>query len=1029
MSAGRNARVRSLAATARGRRSRRLADFRSEQRRERAACVFFGERHAAAEVRELVLADLADGEIRAVRMREIEARDARRRQHRQRFGHAHADLVGLQHVEHVALDEVVRAGRIAGRRTDARVLLGDQRVVVERLARRIAPQVAAHACVHRLGERFRETVGERLEHDRAVVVVILLELRFLHVHANARGDREHADVVGLARVLRSDEVGETAVRAHHAVHHRTHRLLAQIAPRHRDFRARVVGVDLDVVVVDGVRGQERDHAVRLQPAALDQAREHRPGVGGHLARRLADDLVVEDLRIRTGQIPGLEERAPVDVLRQLVQVVVLEHAAADELRLHGFEAGPVDLRLVGARGFERDHRLRLLVGVLLANAVVIGLEFVDVLRRAFVGQQARRHRHRARRVRHVHDRAFVVRRDLHGRVHARGGRAADQQRNLLHAEIVVALHFARDVGHLFERRRDEAGQTDDVRALDLRLRENLVARDHHAHVDHFEVVALEHDRHDVLADVVHVALHGRDDDLALRAHVRARFGEQTLFFLDERNQVRDGLLHHARRLHHLRQEHLALAEQVADDVHAVHQRAFDHVDRTAAAAHDLLARFLGIFDDEVRDAVHERMRKTLLDVLIAPLQVLFLLRRAGLELVGDFEQTVGGVVAAIEHHVFDALAQFGVEIGIHAELARVHDAHVHASLDGVVEEHGVDRLAHRVVAAERERHVRDAAADLRVRQVLLDPARGFDEVHRVVVVFLDARGDREDVRVEDDVFGQEADFVHEHVVRALADLDLALIRVGLAGFVERHHHGRRAVTADQLRVMDERLLAFLERDRVDDGLALHALQARFDHVPLRRIDHDRHARDVGLGGDQIHEAHHRRFRIEHRLVHVDVDDLRAVFDLLARDCERLVELAVENHARERLRAGHVGALAHVDEQRAVRHVERFEAGESQGMVSHGGGPGRQGSSVCRLRVAGRVGASYSTSRYWPGQRRGLISASAFAMAAMCSGVVPQQPPATFTRPAVANSFRSPEVSAGSSSKPVSLIGFGRPAFG
>jgi len=35
---------------------------------------------------------------------------------------------------------------------------------------------------------------------------------------------------------------------------------------------------------------------------------------------------------------------------------------------------------------------------------------------------------------------------------------------------------------------------------------------------------------------------------------------------------------------HLRQEHLALAEQVADHVHAVHQRAFDHVQRAAALA-------------------------------------------------------------------------------------------------------------------------------------------------------------------------------------------------------------------------------------------------------------------------------------------------------------------------------------------------------------------------------------------------------------------------------------------------------------
>jgi hypothetical protein len=43
-------------------------------------------------------------------------------------------------------------------------------------------------------------------------------------------------------------------------------------------------------------------------------------------------------------------------------------------------------------------------------------------------------------------------------------------------------------------------------------------------------------------------------------------------------------------------------------------------------------------------------------------------------------------------------------------------------------------------------------------QVLLDPARGLDEVDRVVVVLLDAGGDGEDVGVEDDVLGGKAAF-------------------------------------------------------------------------------------------------------------------------------------------------------------------------------------------------------------------------------------------------------------------------------
>ena len=72
-----------------------------------------------------------------------------------------------------------------------------------------------------------------------------------------------------------------------------------------------------------------------------------------------------------------------------------------------------------------------------------------------------------------------------------------------------------------------------------------------------------------------------------------------------------------------------------------------------------------------------------------------------------------------------------------------------------------------------------------MRQVLLDPARRLDEIDGVVVVFGDAGGDGEDVRVEDDVFGREAD-AQQQVVGALADLGLARVGVGLALLVEGH---------------------------------------------------------------------------------------------------------------------------------------------------------------------------------------------------------------------------------------------------
>ena len=152
---------------------------------------------------------------------------------------------------------------------------------------------------------------------------------------------------------------------------------------------------------------------------------------------------------------------------------------------------------------------------------------------------------------------------------------------------------------------------------------------------------------------------------------------------------------------------------------------------------------------------------------------------------------------------------------------------------------------------------------------------------------------------------------------------LTLQRVGLTFFVERHHDHRRAVALHQLGVMAKRIFAFLHADGVDHRAALHALQARFDDFPFRRIDHHRHPGNVRLGGDEIQKFHHRRLGIEHRLVHVDVDDLRAALHLLARHVQRRVVIAGEYQARKGAGTRYIGTFANVNEERTVADVERL----------------------------------------------------------------------------------------------------------
>ena len=263
----------------------------------------------------------------------------------------------------------------------------------------------------------------------------------------------------------------------------------------------------------------------------------------------------------------------------------------------------------------------------------------------------------------VHRRLAVLRRDADGRVLLRGRRAADEERQL----DAAALHLLRDRDHLVERRRDEPRQPDDVAVLLERDVEDPIRGNHDAEVDDVVAVAAEDDADDVLADVVDVALHGCHDDAGRRRALG-------LLGFHVRLEVRDGALHRAGALHDLREEHLPGAEEVADDLHPVHQRPLDHVERPRSRR----ARLLGVLLDEVDHAVDERVREPLADGRLAPGEIELALRRAARDGRGVLDETLRRILTPVEENVLDALEQIGLDVLVHGELAGVDDPHVEA---------------------------------------------------------------------------------------------------------------------------------------------------------------------------------------------------------------------------------------------------------------------------------------------------------------------------------------------------------------
>ena len=447
-------------------------------------------------------------------MREVKAAHRRRRPHGITFGQRNVGAFGVEQFKQRGFLGVIRARGITWRWAYALILLRNHRLVIQRFAFRIAPELTPHALVQQLGKGFGQTIRQRLQHDGAVIVICLFKLGEFFLDARTRGNCKRTDVIPdrtLAAVFRRNKITQAQV----GIAGGLFVLLTQVVPGHHCRATLFITVDFNVLaIVHTVGGEQAHHAMRLQPFATDDFFQHGLGVGEHFFRLYAHYGIVEYLRIRTRKIPGLEIRAPVNMCGDLGQVVVLQQLHAGERRRNRLDLRPIGFKTIGARLGNRNQHRPLLARVLLTHLVVLGMQIIEIFAaHGFVlRQQAAAHGHAARGIGHPHRGAVAVARcNFHRRVYARGRCPADQQR---HGKTLT-LHFTRHMRHFFQRRRDQPRQADDVGFFRARHVQHLLARHHHTHINHFIVVALEHHRNYVLADVVHITLDRGDHDLAL----------------------------------------------------------------------------------------------------------------------------------------------------------------------------------------------------------------------------------------------------------------------------------------------------------------------------------------------------------------------------------------------------------------------------------------------------------------------------------------------------------------------------------
>ena len=478
------------------------------------------------------------------------------------------------------------------------------------------------------------------------------------------------------------------------------------------------------------------------------------------------------------------------------------------------------------------------------------------------------------------------------------------------------LQLAAHVHHLLQRRSNQTRQTNHVNALLTGLAHYLLGRHHHAHVYHLIAVASHDHTHDVLTNVMHVALHRGQQHLAALTRSRAAL------LLDIRLQNTHSLLHRARRLHHLRQEHLALAKQLAHTVHPRHQRTLDNVDRPPILTQSLPQVLL----QTVANALHQSLLQPLLHPAIptratspprttsptSPTRIPSLPQPRS-----QRNEPLRSTSAAVQDNILDHLQLIARNIAILHLHRRVDNGKVHPRLYGVIQEHRMHRLADIVVAPKRERQIRHAAADMCARQVLAYPARGTDEVGSICVVLLHTRGDGQDIRVKDNIQRIEAHLLRQQPIRTLGNGNPTLVAGGLPFLVEAHHHHGSTIALHVAGMTEEHRLALLQRNAVDDALALQALQACHNDIPVARVYHHRHRCYIRLGSYRIEKRHHLAPRIQQPVVHVHIEHQRTVGHLLAGYRNRLVVLMFLDETQELARTGHVAALAYHIERRGL----------------------------------------------------------------------------------------------------------------
>mmetsp|Transcript_26852 Transcript_26852/g.37750 ORF Transcript_26852/g.37750 Transcript_26852/m.37750 type:complete len:207 (-) Transcript_26852:40-660(-) len=195
----------------------------------------------------------------------------------------------------------------------------------------------------------------------------------------------------------------------------------------------------------------------------------------------------------------------------------------------------------------------------------------------------------------------------------------------------------------------------------------------------------------------------------------------------------------------------------------------------------------------------------------------------------------------------------------------------------------MDRFTNLHHTTESKRQVRNTTTNLHIRTYFFDCLHSIDKVNTVVRVLFHTSTNSQHIRIEHNVFRWETNFVHQNIVRTLANTDFFRFCCSLTFFVKGHHYYSSTVLSQQSRVFLEEFFTDLQGNRIHNRFTLTPFQTCHHNVKLGSIQHKGHLRHLRFRHSNLDKLLHRSKSIQHTIINIDINHMGTIFHLLFRN--------------------------------------------------------------------------------------------------------------------------------------------------